>query len=155
MVRILKRLCGTTLINFFLFIRNLTACERGCIWKHWPWKKAGIGTFFLRIYTGREVLAPNALSRLAIHACTTFQISRFEYISSCRQHYELYRVRQTFTAWSSMCRDRGSILRRVSKFWRAWAARARKRKNVRDIYRKAVRWQISPSSGKRYSVSML
>lgn len=55
------------------------------------------------------------------------------------QHYDGYRVNQIFKAWAGVCRDRGSVLRRLIRCWESWKSYSSKRRRTKALRKKTVR----------------
>lgn len=62
----------------------------------------------------------------------------FHEMGRCEQHYDAIKVTKVFAAWAGVCRDRGSMLRRITRCWQGWSGFARKRNKIKMLKRKTV-----------------
>ena len=58
------------------------------------------------------------------------------------QHYDEQRVTQVFRAWKNVCRDRGSIRRRLMRCWEGWRTFAIRKKKTEALKKKAVSFAL-------------
>lgn len=54
------------------------------------------------------------------------------------QHYEALKMTKVFAAWAGICRDRGSMLRRITRCWQGWSSFTRRRKKTEMLKKKTV-----------------
>ncbi|CAM9599517.1 unnamed protein product [Scytosiphon promiscuus] len=89
------------------------------------------------MHTGSQIFIRNKFRRWVWFA--KWSLSQEErVIEASQQHYDANKMTQAFAAWASVCRDRGSMLRRITKCWQGWSTFASRKKKTKLLKEKAM-----------------
>eukprot|EP00903_Cladosiphon_okamuranus_P014275 g13258.t1 len=67
-----------------------------------------------------------------------WSLSQEDRVLEASQHYDATKVTKVFAAWAGVCRDRGSMLRRITRCWQGWSSFTRTRKKAKVLKKKTV-----------------
>eukprot|EP00752_Nemacystus_decipiens_P009941 g8865.t1 len=88
------------------------------------------------IHIGGQIFLRNKFRRWVWF--TKWSLSQEDRALVASQHFDTIKMTKVFTAWAGVCRDRGSMLRRITRCWQGWSGYTRKRKKTSMLKKKTM-----------------